>query len=134
MTDWDQRFLELAKHVSTWSKDSTQVGAVIARGKFVVSLGFNGFPSRLKDNDRLIIRDEKLKIILHAELNAVLSAKQNLSGCSIYVWPFPPCTQCASAIIQSGISRVVTIPSNRFNESLALFEEAGIEVLVKEDR
>jgi deoxycytidylate deaminase len=40
---WDRRFLELARHVAAWSKDpSTQVGAVVAEGKRVVSLGYNG--------------------------------------------------------------------------------------------
>ena len=50
---WDQRFLDIAKLVSTWSKDpSTQTGAVIVRpDRSVVSLGFNGFPKAMLDKD-----------------------------------------------------------------------------------
>jgi deoxycytidylate deaminase len=38
---WDQRFMDLAAHVSTWSKDpSTKVGSVIVRlDRTVVSRG-----------------------------------------------------------------------------------------------
>ena len=47
---WDERFMEMARLVSSWSKDpSSQVGAVIARGKFVVSVGFNGLPQGIAD-------------------------------------------------------------------------------------
>src|SRR4051794_22836798 len=61
VADWDSRFLEMARLVSTWSKDpSTQVGAVITRGKFVVSLGFNGHPKGVSDTpDRLENREVK---------------------------------------------------------------------------
>jgi dCMP deaminase len=49
---WDKRFMELAKQVSTWSKDkSTGVGAVIVNDKKkVLSLGFNGFPRGVDDD------------------------------------------------------------------------------------
>lgn len=134
---WDKRFLDLAKHVANWSRDpSTQVGAVITRGKFVVSLGYNGFPAKCSD-DETLYNDRKIKYarILHGEMNAILSAKQDLAGCTIYVHPFMPCSQCAAAIIQTGIIRVVTIcPSNELKirwgqsmkETTALFAEAGI--------
>jgi len=52
---WDIRFLDLAKLVSTWSKDpSTKIGAVITdRDNKIVSLGYNGFPKKVADDDRL---------------------------------------------------------------------------------
>ena len=51
---WDVRFLRLAREVSTWSKDGTGVGAVVADPKHrVVGLGYNGFPSGIEDNERL---------------------------------------------------------------------------------
>jgi dCMP deaminase len=129
VTNWDQRFLDLAQHVAGWSKDSTKVGAVITRGKFVVGLGFNGFPAGIADDERLLDRPTKLEIVIHAEQNAVLSAKQNLDGCTIYVWPFLPCTNCASVVIQSGIKRVVAASAERFTESLPLLDEAGVHVI-----
>ena len=59
---WDSRFLELAKLVSTWSKDpSTKTGAVIVRpDRSVASIGFNGFPVKMSDHQELYDnREEK---------------------------------------------------------------------------
>ena len=138
MADWDARFLELAKLVSTWSKDpSTQVGAVITRGKFVVSLGFNGLPKGVTDSPgRLENREVKYRTIIHAEINAILTAKQDLEGCTIYLWPFMPCSQCGAAIVQAGIRRVVApeAENDRWAESFKftteMFTEAGVELVV----
>ena len=135
---WDRRFLQMAKLTSTWSKDpSTQCGAVITRGNRVVSLGFNGFPRGINDSPELYKnRDLKLKIVLHGEENAILFANTNLEGCTIHVWPMPPCCGCASQIIQSGIKRVVTVfPSsellNRWGEDFdiakTMYAKVGIE-------
>lgn len=108
---WDNRFLDLAKLISTWSKDpSTQVGAVIVdNDNRVVSVGYNGFPQKISDNDRLEKREEKYNIIVHAEANALLFANKSVNGFTLYTYPFQPCSKCASLIIQSGIKRVVTI-------------------------
>ncbi|VVM20888.1 dCMP deaminase (EC [uncultured Gammaproteobacteria bacterium] len=53
LSKWDERYLALAKEVSTWSKDpSTQVGAVtVGSKKEVLSQGFNGFPRNINDTD-----------------------------------------------------------------------------------
>ena len=111
-TNWDHRFLDLAKLVASWSKDpSTQVGAVIVDNKNrIVSLGFNGFPKNIKDDARLSIRLMKYNRIVHAECNAIMFANKNLENCTIYTYPFQPCSKCAGMIIQSGIKRVVTLP------------------------
>jgi dCMP deaminase len=138
LSNWDARFLELARLVSTWSKDpSTQVGAVITRGKFVVSLGFNGHPKGVEDTpERLEIRENKYRTIIHAEINAILTAKQDLEGCTIYLWPFMPCSQCGAAIVQAGIKRVVApqADNDRWAESFRftteIFSEAGVELVV----
>lgn len=120
---WDRRFLQLAELISSWSKDpSTKVGTVITKGNKIISLGYNGFPSKIDDDSRLLDREEKYKIIIHAERNAILFANQSLDNCTIYTYPFMPCSSCASLIIQSGISRVVsysTIPE-RWKESFEL--------------
>lgn len=141
MSDWDGRFLEMACLVSKWSKDpSTQVGSVITHGKFVVSLGFNGHPAGVNDSaERLENREVKYRTIIHAEMNAILSSGKPLAGCTLYVWPFMPCSQCAAAIIQAGIRRVVTVPceNERWAESFRyteeLFREAGVELVMRAD-
>ena len=133
---WHRRFLELAELVSTWSKDpSTKVGAVIVdKNRRVISTGYNGFAIGVDDNeDRLNNREIKYKLVLHAEENAIMFAKRDLEGCSLYVTKMPPCSHGASLIIQSGIKNVyipnVPIP-DRWKERCiltnALFKEAGI--------
>jgi dCMP deaminase len=114
-TNWDHRFLDLAKLVASWSKDpSTQVGAVIVDDKNrIVSLGFNGFPKNITDDNRLDNRQMKYNIVVHAECNAIMFANKNLENCTIYTHPFQPCSKCAGMIIQSGIKRVVTLPLSK---------------------
>lgn len=108
---WDDRFLELATVISSWSKDpSTQVGAVIVDDdNRVISIGYNGFPKGIKDDHRLSNRDLKYEMVVHAEANALLFANAPVKGCTIYTWPFQPCSRCASLIIQAGIRRVVSV-------------------------
>lgn len=134
---WDMRFLSLALHVSKWSKDpSTQVGAVITdQYRRVVSIGYNGFPRGYDDKDeRLLDREFKLNFIIHAERNAILFARRSLEGCTIHTWPFLPCPGCAGLIVQTGISRIVSIASiehtKRYDTQsvLSMFRETGIEV------
>ena len=136
--DWDVRFLQLAELVSGWSKDpSTKVGAVVTDSqKRVVSLGFNGFPRGVADSKELLEnREEKYKRIIHAEQNAILFGNsKELTGCTLFVYPFPPCNRCALEIIQSGITRVVSLRDypERWKEavdvSLELFKEANVVV------
>jgi dCMP deaminase len=130
LSSWDKRFLELAELVSSWSKDpSTKVGAVIVDNQnIIVSVGFNGFPKGIKDNDRLNHRDSKYQIIVHAENNALMFAKRPLDGCTIYTYPFMPCPRCAGMIIQSGIKRVVYQNGYRDDSGLQFLIKAGIEV------
>lgn len=136
LTKWDSRYLELARHVSGWSRDpSTKVGAVLVRpDKSVAGLGFNGIPRGVIDSpDRLEDRETKLAMTIHAESNAILSAHERLDGCTIYVWPMPPCSHCAGQVIQAGITRVVAPePGERWAQSCKLgrtmMREAGVEV------
>ena len=134
---WDLRFLEMSELVSLWSKDpSTKVGSVIVdNDRRVISLGYNGFPKGVADNDRLNDREEKYKIVVHAERNALLFANTDVKNCSIFTYPFMPCPICAGMIIQSGISRVVSFQSNNerwekdFEISRKMFQEADIQLL-----
>ena len=108
MTNWIKRYLELATHVATWSKDpSCQVGAVIVTAdNKPVSFGFNGFPRGFDDDpSRYENKEYKLRHVIHAELNAILNAERSVAGCTIYV-THPPCQQCAGAIVQAGIISV----------------------------
>ena len=134
---WDYRFLQMAELISTWSKDpSTRVGAVIVDNeRRISSLGYNGFPKHINDDERLDIRKIKYKMVVHAECNALLFASmQPATDYTIYTYPFMPCPTCASMIIQSGISRVVSYENEneRWAEDFAIsremFKEAGVDL------
>lgn len=136
-TKWDTRFLGLAAHISSWSKDpSSQVGAVITDGKRIISLGYNGFAAGVNDTpERLEDRNCKLNLTIHAEENAMIFAKRDLKGCTVFV-THPPCPRCASKLVQEEIKRIVFIsPSEDFLSrwaddlklSYQMYDEAGIK-------
>lgn len=133
---WDKRLLGLAEHVSQWSKDpSTRVGCVLALGKSVVSIGYNGFPPGMVDDDRLFRREVKYDYVLHAEENALLNMRAKVPGLTAYVWPLHPCTRCASKLIAYGVQRIVAKRpsadhSERYNlqQVVDLCTECGVKL------
>ena len=138
---WDLRFIDLAKHISEWSKDpSTKVGCVIVgEDREIRSTGFNGFPRGIDDtSERLEDRNQKYPMICHAEENAIMHAARigvSLKGTMAYV-TWPPCSRCTRSLIQAGVSEVV-YPSNvqipdrwqsDFDIASEMMSEAGIIV------
>ena len=139
---WDEYFMGMAAYVATRSKDpSTKVGAVITGpDNRIRSTGYNGLPSGVQEiPDRTIDRDTKLLFTAHAEQNSIFSAAKTgvpLAGCTLYVHGLRPCAECAKAIIQSGIVRVVVSDSDmpaRWVTSMCsaytMLEEAGITLI-----
>lgn len=139
---WHVRFLRLAQEVSSWSIDpSTKVGCVLVKNKRVVSTGYNGFPKNISDSfDRLMDRDQKYEITVHAEVNAVTTAALHgvsTDGCIAYV-TFSPCSRCASVLINAGITSVYVsggsdIPNRwiqNFILASKLLAEAGVHYSV----
>lgn len=140
---WDTKFLELAKLISTWSKDpSSQIGAVAIdpNTRRILSTGYNGFPRGVDDTEeRLNNREKKYSLIVHAEQNVIYNATLNgvsLSGSTIYISGLPTCSECAKGIIQVGIKRVVcSFPKDldekwqkSFEKSIDMYKEAGVEI------
>jgi len=144
---WDQHFLNLAVEHARMSKDpSTRVGAVIVGSdKEIVSTGFNGFPRGIADTpERLADREQKLRLVVHAEMNAILNAARNgtrLIGRTLYlaatddtglIWGGPPCTRCTVEVIQAGIVQIVSRPEknvpSKWHEDIALSRKLLSEV------
>tara|TARA_Y100001970_G_scaffold53658_2_gene67972 strand:+ start:8081 stop:8518 length:438 start_codon:yes stop_codon:yes gene_type:complete len=136
---WDTRFLDLAKHISGWSKDpSTKVGCiVVGPDREIRSTGFNGFPRGIDDTiERLEDRSQKYPMICHAEENAIMHAARigiSLKDCTAYV-TWPPCSRCARSLIQAGVSEIV-VPVNSeiperwrddFDIATRMFNESGV--------
>jgi dCMP deaminase len=136
---WHQRFMKLALEVASWSKDpSTKVGCVLVKNKKVLSTGYNGFPKNISDDlNRLINREEKYEITVHAEVNAVTTAALHgvsTEGATAYV-TFNPCSRCAAVLINAGIDAVFSYNGSpvpeRWLENFILagrlLTEAGVE-------
>lgn len=136
---WDKRFIKLAQEVASWSKDpSTQVGAVLVRpDRTIASVGYNGFPRGVEDHEELYEdRSKKYPRVVHAELNAVLSANGDTKGNTLYCTLYP-CSECAKAIIQTGIKTVVVTsfekPERLYEAMMVseeMFSQAGVELRI----
>ena len=135
---WDERYLELAEQVSTWSKDPrTKIGAVAVGPKGqVLAQGYNGFPRGISDDGRYDDRTRKYELVVHAEMNVIYNASYNgvsLDESTLYVHGLPACSDCAKGIIQVGIKRVVMkdqeIPDlwqQSWSKTEEMFNEAGV--------
>ena len=134
---WSRHFFEVAAACARMSKDpSTMCGAVIVRpNKTIAATGWNGFPRGVEDVPALYAdRNEKYPRVLHAEMNAILSAREPLDGYVLFVGPLPPCARCAGAIIQSGIKGVVYVAPedltlrwrDEFGMASDMFRQAGV--------
>lgn len=134
---WDEYFMGVAMLSAMRSKDpNTQVGAcIVSAGNKILSMGYNGFPAGCSDDEFPWCRegdDNKYFYSTHSELNAILNYRGSLEGATIYVTLFP-CNECAKAIIQSGIRRVV-YDDDKYADtagviaSKRMFRAAGVEL------
>lgn len=139
--DWNAYFMTVAKASSLRSKDpNTQVGAIVVNElKQIVATGYNGFPRGISDDDFPWDReaehmsDTKYAYVAHAELNAIVAARRDLTNCDLYVTLFP-CNECAKIVIQSGIKNVYFL-ENKYDDSemikasKRLLDAAGVKYI-----
>lgn len=127
---YDIAYMRMAKE---WSKLSycnrRQVGALIVKGKMIISDGYNGTPTGFEN----ICEDEAGNTkwyVLHAEANAILKvagSTQSCSGATLYI-TMSPCKDCSKLIHQSGIKRIVYHQAYKDNEGLQFLEKAGVTI------
>jgi dCMP deaminase len=131
---WDEYFIRMTDVVASKSKDpTTQVGCLLVDADHnIISTGYNGMPRGIRDTQERWYTDEKYKLVMHAEGNALSRYIQRASGSeavSLYVSCFP-CLACAKQIVASGIKRVVISCWERYTEEVeGLFLEAGIQLV-----
>lgn len=136
---WDEYYMQFAKLAATKSKDSTQVGAILVGPQGEIRLtGFNGPPKGVEDKKDRREGKEKYLFSSHAEANLIaFAAREGIPtrGCHVYVTHFP-CSSCARALIQAGISRVIylagqtSMPKEEFYSAFLMFKEARVETEV----
>lgn len=128
----DDMLMEIARIVA---KRSTcrrlNVGAVIAREGRVVSTGYSGAPSGLPHcSPETCSLDHPCTRTIHAEMGAITFAAREglrLMGCTLYC-THAPCLDCAKAIINTGIKRIVYETPYRKTEGIELLRSIGIIV------
>lgn len=128
---FDKRYLEMAL---IWARNSycqrRQVGALIVKGRMIISDGYNGTPAGFEN----VCEDENnvtKPYVLHAEANAITKvARSNNSSedATLYVTS-SPCMECSKLIIQAGITRVVYCNEYHKTDGLELLARAGIEIV-----
>lgn len=107
--DWDEYFLKITEVVASKSKDpSSKMGCVIVdKNKRVVSMGYNGMLQGA-DESKMTLSERPMKyyFAIHSEMNAILFAHQDLSGCTLYN-RVATCENCLKYCLQAGIKRFV---------------------------
>ena len=140
MNNWDIKFIEQARLVALWSKDTNRKnGAVIVNSdNIVLSQGYNGFPIGCDDRDKSRYeKPRKYMFTEHAERNALYFAARNgvsLKGSRMYMTMFP-CADCARGMIQCGITKIIAPTPDvehptwgeHFKVAMVMLEEAGVE-------
>ena len=146
---WDERFMQLAEVVSTWSscyQENRHVGAVVVKDKRILTTGYNGAPVGIKScadrgvclrRERNIPSGTKQEVCyaVHAEQNAICQAAKmgiSLEGATLYC-THQPCVICARIIINSGIKKIIFKYGYPDEFAMQLFNEAGMEVVRYDD-
>ena len=145
---WDEYFMGVALLAAKRSKDpNRQVGACIVKDNKILATGYNGLPNGCNDqafywgketsddevDERLAFN--KFWYVVHAELNAILNCRldmSKLSNSTIYVDLFP-CNECAKAIIQAGIKEVVYMSDEdetetSYKTAMIMFKETNVKM------
>lgn len=128
--------MELAKLVASWSKDTTQVGAVAVdpESRAVLETGYNGLPRGVEDRPERMQRPAKYLWTAHAEENMVAhAARHRLAGADVEVTHLC-CCRCARMLINAGVKSVTcgdgttSMPAEEFEVAVQMFKEAGVEL------
>ena len=124
---WDSYFMRLAKTAACRSKDKDhQVGSCIVDiNNNILSLGYNGLPKGIKDTPEIWDNNVKHLYVVHSELNAILNSHCNLQGSILYCTLFP-CNECAKAIVQAGIQKVVYLDEFKSEKD---YMQASVKIL-----
>jgi dCMP deaminase len=105
------------------------VGALIVKGRSIISDGYNGTPSGFEN----FCEDEEgytRWYVLHAEANAILkvaATTQSCDGATLYL-TMSPCRECSKLIHQAGIRRVVYASEYKDLSGVEFLRKAGVEV------
>ena len=127
---YDRAYLRMAAEWSSLSHCSRrQVGALIVKGRMIISDGYNGTPTGFENKCETEEGDTKW-YVLHAEANAILkvaASTQSCTGATLYL-TMSPCRDCSKLIHQAGIVRVVYTSEYKDVTGLEFLHKAGVQL------
>ncbi len=140
--DWKKLFIVAYSKAQESTNPSTQNGAVLVNESGdIVMVAANTFPEGIKEIPERRVKPLRYVFSVHAERNAIYQAAKvgvKTNGLTM-VCCWGACTDCAQAIIQSGIKRLVVHKqaldrSGSWQENIRLafdmLREAGVEIVV----
>lgn len=143
--EWDEYFLKLARVVKERSNCLRgAVGVVVVKDRHIIATGYNGTPAGVKNcfeggcerclhREKNILSENERKdlcLCLHAEQNSLLQAAYHgipTKGATMYATT-APCLQCAKAIINAGIVKVIYEENHQDDLGIELMSSVGIKV------
>jgi dCMP deaminase len=143
MIDYKE-LLRKAYETATHSHDpSTQNGALLIDDSgTIIQEDCNRFPDGVAETVERWEKPLKYKIIEHAERNVIFKSckNQSITQGMTMVCPWAACSDCARAIIQSGIKRLITHKQahekspefwqKEIEVAFLMMKEAGVEVFM----
>ena len=130
----DKYFMKVAQLTAELScAVRKKVGAVLVKDNRIISIGYNGTPTKFPNECEDVMPDGSLKtksIVVHAEANALFwCAKTDITtdGATMYL-TLSPCATCALGMIQSGVKRVLYSEEYRDLTGVEILKKAGIAV------
>ena len=126
---WDKIWMQMAETISQRSHHSTfKVGALIVTSDNtqVLSLGYNGNASGMSNVPQS--EEPGCSGLLHAEINALLKLDYNNPKDKVMYITLSPCENCAMAIINSGIKKVVYKEAYRDMTGVCILKQSSIIV------
>tara|TARA_B100000927_G_C16459780_1_gene467370 strand:+ start:667 stop:1080 length:414 start_codon:yes stop_codon:yes gene_type:complete len=126
---WDKIWMQMAETIAQRSHHPTfKVGALIVTSDNtqVLSLGYNGRAAGMSNVPKS--EEPGCSGLLHAEINALLKLDYNNPKDKVMYLTLSPCENCAIAIINSGIKKVVYKIQYRDDSGIKLLKSKGVEI------
>lgn len=144
MNKWDKRFMDLAHSIAEWSscyQKNRKIGAIIVKNKRILTTGYNGAPSGVKNcmERQACMRQEQnipsgtkheICYAIHAEQNAIIQAAKlgiSIDKATLYC-THQPCVICAKMIVNAGIERIVYKEGYPDAFAIEIIQEAGVRL------
>ena len=124
--DWDTYFMSIAFLIASRSNcDRLHVGCVLVKDTRIISVGYNGFLSKVPHKSYM--RDGHEMATVHSEQNAISDCARrgvNCADATAYITHYP-CINCFKILIASGIKNILYHDDYRNDPLVSQLAEDG---------